>query len=76
MATSDSTLDDNAARPARVRTLNGDVQQHSLTQQIEFDRYKASKRARGISRSPLAGLRIARAIPGGAVASSIDPLDT
>ncbi len=76
MATNDTTLDDAAAKPARIRTLNGDVQVHPLTQQIEYDRYKASKRARGISRSPLAGLRIARAIPGSSVAPSDDPLDT
>lgn len=72
MATSDTTLDDNAAKPARIRTLNGDVFQHSLKDQIEYDRYKAGKAARAASRSPLAGLRIARAIPGGTVTPSAD----
>lgn len=67
MATTNTTLDDNAAKVARIRTLNGDVQQHSLQQQIEYDRYKAGKRARSGNRSALAGLRISRAIPGGAV---------
>jgi len=68
MATNSQTLDNNAAKAARVRTLNADVQQHSLEMQMSYDRYKAGKAARAASRSALAGLRISRAIPGGTVA--------
>ncbi len=67
MATTDTTLDDNAAKPLQVKTPTAEVKQHALMDQIEYDRYKAGKVARALSRSPLAGLRIGRAIPGGTV---------
>ena len=67
MATTSETLDDNAGRPKRVKTSTADVEQYSLTEQMEYERYKAGKTARAASSSPFAGLRIAKAKPGGTV---------
>lgn len=67
MATSNETLDDNAGRPKRVKTSTSEVEQFSLAEQMEYERYKAGKIAREASSSPFAGLRIAKAKPGGTV---------
>ncbi len=70
MATSDTTLDDNAAKPASVKTATAEVSQHSLLDQIEYDKYKAAKAAKAASASPLAGLRISKAGFGGTTGDS------
>lgn len=41
----DTTIRENAAGPAEVQTDAGRVKQHSLRDQIEADRYLASKQA-------------------------------
>jgi len=60
MATTPTTLDDNAARPQKASTAAGSVEQAPLPDQIEYDRYKATKTARANGSSPLAGLRISK----------------
>ncbi len=67
MATTDETLDNNAAKPASVKTATAEVAQHSLPDQMEYDRYKLGKAAKRASTSPLAGMRIGKAKPGGSV---------
>ncbi|MGD9692377.1 MAG: hypothetical protein AB7R63_13140 [Phycisphaerales bacterium] len=68
-ATSSNTPDleqsiaDNAAGPRRAQGDSGSVEQHSLTDQIEADRYLASKAA---SKRPDRGLRMSRIAPPGA----------
>lgn len=39
------SIEQNAAEPKRVRGDSGEVEQHSLKDQIEADRYLASKKA-------------------------------
>ncbi len=39
------SIEQNAAAPKRVRGDSGEVEQHSLKDQIEADRYLASKKA-------------------------------
>ena len=41
----DNTIRENAAGPKRAAGDSGSVEQHSLTEQIEADRYLASKEA-------------------------------
>jgi hypothetical protein len=65
MATTSTTLDDNAANPAKVKTSAVDIEQHDLAEQIEFDRYKATKAAQGSTKSPLSGMRITKVGLGG-----------
>lgn len=53
-------IEENAAGPAKASGDAGSVEQHSLKDQIEADRYLASKRAansksRGLRMSRLAG---------------------
>ncbi len=76
MATTDTTLDDKAGQPLSVQTASAMVKQHTLTEQIEYDRYKAGKTARTRSRSALAGLVISRAISGGTVGRVAPGTDT
>jgi hypothetical protein len=52
----------NAAGPARVAGDAGSVEQHGLTEQIEADRYLASKDA---AKSPSRGLRFNKFVPPG-----------
>jgi hypothetical protein len=59
----DQAIRDNAAGPARVQGDSGSVQQHSLKDQIEADRYLASKDA---AKRPARALRLTRLIPPGA----------
>ncbi len=39
------SIEQNATEPKRVRGDSGEVEQHSLKDQIEADRYLASKKA-------------------------------
>ncbi len=61
--TLDKTIQENAKGPKRAKGDSGEMEQHSLTEQIEADRYLASKRA---ARSKKAGLRFAKLVPPGA----------
>lgn len=54
---------DNAAGPAKAAGDSGSVEQHPLKDQIEADRYLASKAA---AKSPAKALRLTRLIPPGA----------
>jgi hypothetical protein len=59
----EQTIRDNAAGPAKASGDSGSVEQHSLKDQIEADRYLASKQA---AASPAKALRLTRLIPPGA----------
>ena len=54
---------DNAAGPAKASGDSGSVEQHALRDQIEADRYLASKQA---MRRKSRGLRLSRLVPPGA----------
>jgi len=58
----EQAIKDNAAGPARAAVDGQSVEQHSLRDQIEADRYLASKEA---VRRKDRGLRITRLIPPG-----------
>ena len=59
----DQSIADNAAGPAKASGDSGSVEQHSLTDQIEADRYLASKAA---TKRRDRGLRMNRLSPPGA----------
>ena len=59
----DNTIRENAAGPKRAAGDSGSMEQHSLSEQIEADRYLASKTA---ARSGSLGLRKTKLIPPGA----------
>ena len=59
----EQAIADNAAGPKRAQGDSGSVEQHSLTEQIEADRYLASKAA---SKRRDRGLRMSRVAPPGA----------
>ena len=59
----EQTIRDNAAGPAKATGDTGSVEQHKLKDQIEADRYLASKEA---SKKGL-GMRMTKVIPPGAV---------
>jgi hypothetical protein len=63
----DDTITDaireNAAGPAKASGDSISVEQHSIREQIEADRYLASKRA---ASKPHRGLRFTRIVPPGA----------
>lgn len=59
----EQAIADNAAGPKRAQGDSGSVEQHSLTDQIEADRYLASKAA---SKRRDRGLRMSRIAPSGA----------
>ncbi|HPD17791.1 MAG TPA: hypothetical protein PLE19_22875 [Planctomycetota bacterium] len=59
----DNTIRQNAAGPKRAAGDSGSVEQHSLTEQIEADRYLASKEA---AKSKGLGLRVTKLVPPGA----------
>jgi len=63
----DETITDaireNAAGPAKASGDSISVEQHSIREQIEADRYLASKRA---ASKPHRGLRFTRIVPPGA----------
>lgn len=59
----EQTIRDNASGPARAQGDSGSVQQHPLKDQIEADRYLASKQA--VRRKGI-GVRFAKLVPPGA----------
>lgn len=59
----EDTIRDNAAGPAEAHGDTGGMKQHSLKDQIEADRYFASKRA---MRKKRRGIRLSRITPPGA----------
>jgi len=59
----EQNIKDNAAGPKRAQGDAGSVEQHSLKDQIEADRYLASKQA---SANPAKAVRFTRLVPPGA----------
>jgi hypothetical protein len=59
----EQAIRDNAAGPAKAAGDSGSVEQHSLHDQIEADRYLASKQ---VAKTPTRSLRLTRLIPPGA----------
>lgn len=59
----DDTIKKNAQGPAKASGDAGSVEQHPLTEQIEADRYLASKEA---AQSKKRGLRFNKLVPPGA----------
>jgi len=59
----DDTIRENAAGPKRAVGDSGSVEQHSLSEQIEADRYLASKRA---AKAKGLGIRMTKLAPPGA----------
>ncbi len=57
------TIRDNAAGPKKAQTDSVSVEQHTLAEQIEADRYLSSKEAakKGL------GIRMTKVVPPGAV---------
>ena len=60
----EQALRDNAAGPAKAAGDSGSVEQHPLKDQIEADRYLASKNA---ARKPGLGIKFAKIVPPGSV---------
>ena len=58
----ESTIRENAAGPKRARGDSGEMEQHSLVEQIEADRYLSSKQAMKKGR----GFRMTKLSPPGA----------
>lgn len=58
----EQTIRENASGPVRVQGDAGSVEQHSLAEQIEADRYLASRQA---ARKGL-GVRMVKVVPPGA----------
>lgn len=56
----DDTIEQNAKGPAKASGDAGSVEQHSLPDQIEADRYLASKEA---AKKPQRGLRFNKLVP-------------
>lgn len=59
----EQAIRDNAAGPAKAAGDSGSMEQHKLTEQIEADRYLASKAA---MRSKGLGIKLTKLIPPGA----------
>jgi hypothetical protein len=59
----EQSIRENAQQPAKTSVDSVNVEQHSLADQIEADRYLASKQA---TRSKRLGLRFTKVIPPGA----------
>lgn len=59
----DTKIRENAEGPAKASGDAGSVEQHKLTDQIEADRYLASKEA---AKSKVRGLRFNKLVPPGA----------
>lgn len=59
----DNTIRENAQAPKRAKGDQGEMEQHSLKDQIEADRYLASKEA---ARGKGLGIRISKLVPPGA----------
>ena len=60
----DQALRDAASQPAKASVDGQSVEQHPLKDQIEADRYLASKAA---ARKPGLGIKFAKIVPPGAV---------
>lgn len=60
----EQAIRDNAAGPAKAAGDSGSVEQHSLKDQIEADRYLASKDA---ARKPGLGIKFAKIVPPGSI---------
>jgi len=58
----EQSIRENAQQPAKASVDSVNVEQHSLADQIEADRYLASKQA---TRSKRLGLRFTKVIPPG-----------
>jgi hypothetical protein len=59
----EDTIQENAKGPKRAKGDSGEIEQHSLTEQIEVARFSASTAA--VKKKPF-GLRRAKMIPPGA----------
>jgi hypothetical protein len=59
----DRQIRKNAKGPKRAKGDSGEMEQHSLKDQIEADRYLASKKA---ARKKGAGLKMSKLVPPGA----------
>ena len=59
----EQTIADNAAGPKKATGDSGSMEQHPLADQIEADRYLASKQA---MRSKAKGIRLTKLVPPGA----------
>ncbi len=59
----DDAIEQNAKGPAKASGDTGSVEQHKLAEQIEADRYLASKEA---AKKPHRGLRFNKLVPPGA----------
>ena len=59
----EDALRENARGPKRAKGDAGEVEQHSLKEQLEADRYLASKKA---VKSKRAGLKFTKLVPPGA----------
>jgi hypothetical protein len=59
----DNAIRENAKGPKRAAGDSGSVEQHSLTEQIEADRYLASKE---VAKSKGLGIRVTKLVPPGA----------
>jgi hypothetical protein len=59
----EDTIEQNAKGPAKASGDAGSVEQHKLAEQIEADRYLASKDA---VKKPRRGLRFTKLVPPGA----------
>lgn len=57
-----TSISENAQGPKRAKGDSGEMEQHSLTDQIAADRYLATK---GVTR-PHRAIRFAKIVPGGA----------
>lgn len=57
-----TTIQENAQGPKRAQGDSGSVEQHPLAEQIEADRYLASKAA---VKDPKRGLRLTKLVPPG-----------
>ncbi|GJQ30675.1 MAG: hypothetical protein HBSAPP03_25590 [Phycisphaerae bacterium] len=60
----DQAIRDNASQPAKAAVDGQSVEQHPLKDQIEADRYLASKDA---ARKPGLGIKFAKIVPPGSV---------
>ena len=59
----EQTIKDNAAGPKRAQGDAGSVEQHSLKDQVEADRYLSSKQ---VAADPAKAVRFTRLVPPGA----------
>jgi hypothetical protein len=60
----DNAIEENAAGPKKASGDSGSVEQHSLKDQIEADKYLAAKKA---AQSKGLGIKLSKISPGGTV---------